>query len=119
MIHRLGRGCAFSCAASVNSPRGPGGSYWPAVNLDFYLQDFWDAARRQNFAVIWPWCCVSRASKGSVPTTIEYVGGNGGGSGNNSLNTPQSSKKNDLVHRHNKNNDDDRVYIVRILAMLF
>jgi hypothetical protein len=80
-----------------------------------YLQDFWDAARRQNFAVdILAVVRLSGFQKTDLSqATIEYVGGSGG-AGGNPLNTPQSSKKMTVPPSPNKNNDDDRVYIVRV-----
>jgi hypothetical protein len=73
-----------------------------------YLQDFWDAARRQNFAVdILAVVRLSSVQKTDLSqATIEYVGP--------SNSTQQSSKKMTVPPSPKKNNDDDRVYIVRI-----
>jgi hypothetical protein len=76
-----------------------------------YLQDFWDAARRQNFAVdILAVVRLDSVQKTDLSQAkIEYVGGNSGGGGN-----PLGSKKMTVAPSPNSSHEDDRVYIVRI-----
>jgi predicted nicotinamide N-methyase len=77
-----------------------------------HLQDFWDAARRQNFGVdVLAVVRLSRDQKTDLSqATIEHVGGNvngnGGSGGNKKMAVSPPS--------HSSNEEDDRVWIVRI-----
>jgi predicted nicotinamide N-methyase len=76
-----------------------------------YLQDFWDAARRQNFAVdILAVVRLDSVHKTDLSQAkIEYVGGNSSVSSNH-----LGSKKMTVAPLPNNTHEDDRVYIVRI-----